>query len=245
MKLKIVTPIVVDKAECERRTKGYKPALRKNTKIKVVSIKQGPTYLDYYFEHLESEYGVLLEGEKAEKEGYDAIIPDCVFDPATKALKGKLDIPVVAPLETAIHIAVTLGKKFSVLGLDDNMSKILEDRVKEYGLGDKLASVRSMGITYQELIGGHSEQIILKKVIKSGRLAVEEDEADVIVLGCTCTFGREIMQKKLGVPVIEPGVLAAKLAEVFLDINLKQSKKAYPASTKKYEKRFPLRLDKT
>ncbi|MFH0814047.1 MAG: hypothetical protein V2A69_14600 [Pseudomonadota bacterium] len=38
--------------------------------------------------------------------------------------------------------------------------------------------------------------------------------------------------KDYGVPILEPGAIAAKMAEMLVDLGLKQSKRAYPTPTK-------------
>ena len=38
--------------------------------------------------------------------------------------------------------------------------------------------------------------------------------------------------KDYGVPILEPGVVAAKMAELLVDLGLTQSKRAFPTPTK-------------
>ncbi len=38
--------------------------------------------------------------------------------------------------------------------------------------------------------------------------------------------------KDYGVPILEPGAVAAKMAEMLVDLGLSQSKRAYPTPTK-------------
>jgi allantoin racemase len=53
-----------------------------------------------------------------------------------------------------------------------------------------------------------------QKLMEAGRLAVEQDGAESLVLGCTLEFGFfEKMQKELNVPVIDPSMAALKQAE--------------------------------
>ena len=58
------------------------------------------------------------------------------------------------------------------------------------------------------------EQATARRFRQVGREAVERDGAEVLVLGCTATFGfyREL-QAELGVPVIDPMIAALKTAE--------------------------------
>ena len=235
LKIKAVTPVVVPPKECRRREEGTKrdAGLRPNTEIRFVSIRNGPRYLLYFSELLSSDYNVMLEASKAEKEGYDAVQPDCTFDPAVKVLKELLNIPVVGPLECSVHIASMLGRKFSILVNDIKMAKFYEERVREYGLADKLASIRESSITLEDLgihSGKQDVETIKKKISVAGEKAILEDDADVIILPCTDIFGlKDLFMEKYGVPVLEPGPIATKMAETLFDLGLKQSKKAYPS----------------
>ena len=186
MKIKAVMPVVVPEEECRRREQGvYQEAgLHPDTKIEFVRIPKGPGYLSYYTECLDSDYNVFLEAAKAEQEGYDALQPDCVFDPAAKPLKEVLNIPVVAPLECAIHVASLLGRKFSILINEEEMIKFVEDKVKDYEFEHKVASILVTGITFEELgfvTGKRDKAAIDRKLIAAGKIAIEEDGADVVI----------------------------------------------------------------
>lgn len=53
-----------------------------------------------------------------------------------------------------------------------------------------------------------------RRIIEQAFLAVEEDGAEAIILGCTIEFGFfEQVQREVGVPVIDPVVAAFKMAE--------------------------------
>lgn len=186
MKIKAVAPVVVPQEECRKRERGvYKDAgLRPDTKIEFVTIPKGPDYLSYYTECLDSDYNVFLEACKAEKEGYDAVQPDCVFDPAVKPLKEVLNIPVVAPLECSIHLASLLGRKMSIMINEEEMIKFVDDKVKDYGFEHKVASVLVTGITFEELgfaTGTPDKNAINRKLRATGKRAIEEDGADVLI----------------------------------------------------------------
>jgi Asp/Glu/hydantoin racemase len=61
------------------------------------------------------------------------------------------------------------------------------------------------------------------------RKAIEEDGADVILLGSTTMHQSHAwLAERLPVPVINPGPLTYKLAELALGLGLKHSRKAYP-----------------
>ncbi|MCB1744963.1 MAG: aspartate/glutamate racemase family protein, partial [Gammaproteobacteria bacterium] len=61
------------------------------------------------------------------------------------------------------------------------------------------------------------------------RRLVDEDGAQAIVLGCGATTGLAArLGRDLGVPVLDPGLVAAKYAEMLVGLGLSQSKKAFP-----------------
>ena len=61
--------------------------------------------------------------------------------------------------------------------------------------------------------------------------AIEEDGADVIILGSTTMHqSHGYLTEKLDVPVINPGPLTYKKVEMLLGSNLTHSRKAYPVS---------------
>lgn len=186
MKIKAITPVVVPEEECRKRERGVTQhaGLKPDTKVEFSSIRKGPPYLSYYTECLDSDYNVFLEGCNAEKEGYDAVQPDCVFDPALKPLKEVLNIPVAAPLECSIHVASVLGRKFSVLINEESMVKFIEEKVREYGLDNKLASVRVIDVLFEELgfaTGTPDMRAIHRKLKAAGIKAIEQDGADVLI----------------------------------------------------------------
>lgn len=80
----------------------------------------------------------------------------------------------------------------------------------------------------QELLEG-KEEIVFSKLEEAGRKAIEEDGASVLILGSTTMHqSHNYLQENLPVPVLNPGVVAYKLCEMFLQLDLSHSKQAYP-----------------
>ena len=80
-----------------------------------------------------------------------------------------------------------------------------------------------------ELLAG-KEEVIFKKLEQASLAAINEDGADVIVLGSTTMHqSHGYLAKVLPVPVINPGLICYKLCEVFLETGLTHSKHAFPS----------------
>jgi len=88
-----------------------------DTLIDVVNITKGPESLECTYDEVLAEMFTLLEAEKAPEEGFDGVIIYCVSDPALRAAKEKLDIPVVGLGEPSYHLASMLGSSFSVIAV--------------------------------------------------------------------------------------------------------------------------------
>jgi allantoin racemase len=98
------------------------------------------------------------------------------------------------------------------------------------GLASLLASVRGIGLSVMDL--AKQKPGALDKAADAARVAVEQDGADVLVLGCmSMAFLPGICEdlgRKVGVPVVNPVVAALKTAEAVASMKLAHSKAAWP-----------------
>jgi allantoin racemase len=198
-----------------------------NTEIDIVNIKKGPESIEQIYDEAWAALPTLLEAEKAEKEGYDAIIDYCFGDPALEALKEAINIPVVGLNEPSIHLASLLGRRFSIIGVGGKEAKgLMHDKVAHYGLDKKLASIRMTDIRVLDIKKEFNK--LVEALTEEGRKAIEEDGAEVLVLGCGSLLNiAEILRKRLNVPVIDSGLAALKIVEDLVKLNLSHSKKAH------------------
>ncbi len=186
---------------------------------------------DSYHDMLLMDWTVFQEGVTAEDEGYDAVLIDTVSDSGVAALRSRLSIPVIGPGAAAFGAAMLLGKRFTVLTMWPQWFPLYEKTLTEYGLWDRVASLRSIETRpdVADLLAG-KEEVIFAKLKAEAEAAIAADGADVIVLGSTTMHqSAAYLAKHLAVPVINPGLIAYKQLEVLLELGLTHSKKAYPA----------------
>ena len=216
MKILFINPIGTDAFD-KHMLKTINEVKRPDAKVKVVHLKKGPVHLEYhYYEHL--NLGETLEWVRwAEKEGFDAVVVGCFYDPGIREARELVSIPVVFPAETTMHVAATLGHKFSIIVGRRKWIPRMESNVYIYGLEKKLASFRTIEFTVPRM--GEEPEKLKKAILTEARKAIEEDGAEVIVLGCTgeAGFMKELI-KKLKVPVLDPVVTAWKYAEIMADL---------------------------
>ena len=140
----------------------------------------------------------------------DAVIIACHCDPNLDVIKEITDRPVIGIGEASMRIACLLGHRFSILQTTEESIPIKKALVEKYRLQSALASVRAPC----EMPPGCSDE---DKYLAAARVAVAEDRADVIVLGCAGLTGLDKrLQKELGVPVLDGVVCSLILASSLL-----------------------------
>ncbi|RWU19296.1 hydrogenase expression protein HupH [Pseudomonas alkylphenolica] len=203
---------------------------RPDIEVSFVGAGQVMTLADSYYDMALMEMAVIEAGIRAEEEGFDAVCINTVSDSGLAALRSRLSIPVLAPGLAAFHTACMLGQRFSVLTMWSRWYPLYRKTLREYGLEARLASIRSIDVRpdTEALLQG-KEEVVFGKLLAAARLAIEEDGADVIVLGSTTMHqAHAYLAEHLPVPVLNPGVIAYKQCELLLDLGLSHSKAAYP-----------------
>jgi allantoin racemase len=80
----------------------------------------------------------------AEKEGFDAAIIICFYDPLLRELRTAVDIPVVGLAEASMHMANIIGDKFGIISFTNQSSSDTEKMVEAYGLSQKCVGIAPM-----------------------------------------------------------------------------------------------------
>jgi len=231
-RIKIIIPVPMDAAAAANRSAQLPDHLKlPGFETEFVPVARGASLADSAYDVMLMDFSVTAAGIRAQEEGYDAVCIDTVSDAGLAALRSRLDIPVVGPGMSAFHMACMLGKRFSIITMWDEWFPLYEKTLTEYQLWPRVASLRSIKTRpdLQELLAG-KEDVVFAKLEAQARLAIEEDGADVIVLGSTTMHqSHAYLSERLPVPVINPGLVSYKLCELMLTLGLKPSRKAYPA----------------
>ncbi len=75
----------------------------------------------------------------------------------------------------------------------------------------------------------HDAAIAELSIVDAGMRCIEEDGADVILLGSTTMHqAHAYLAERLAVPVINPGPLTSKLAQAAIALRLSHSRRAFP-----------------
>jgi allantoin racemase len=190
-----------------------------------------------YLEAL-NEQQVCEAALTAEREGFDAVAIGCFFDPALRALRSLVEIPVVSLAESCMLTACSIGRAFGLVTLCVDEVDHLRDVAGSYGLAARLASVVGLtpGIDEHDLEGSDAEAgPILQNAERACRQVIEAG-ADVIIPGDGVLnefLVRHQVTEVDGVPVLDSlGVLfhhAEMLAKLHRSTGLTASRRQYYA----------------
>ena len=176
-----------------------------------------PKFIETYADASQAAPGMirlLRENEKA----YDGFIVACHSDPNLDVLKEFTTKPVVGIGEASMKIASMLGHKFSVISDTSHSIPNKEDLARKYHLDRALASVRAP----QEKNKKNSKKTIYTEV---ARKAVENDAAEVIVLGCAGLTGLDkSLEANVGAPVLDGIVCALIIISGLIQYGVSTSK---------------------
>jgi len=174
-------------------------------KIACKATPGAPRFIETYEDEIKAAPG-MIQLIRENEENYDAFVIACHCDPNLEVMKEIIKKPVVGIGEASMKMASMLGHSFSVISSTRHSIPNKEALVRKYHLQDALASVRAPE-------DEKSERIDLDKYTKAAQAAIEEDRAEVIVLGCAGMTGLDKhIEEKLGVPVLDGVVCALIIA---------------------------------
>ena len=182
-----------------------------------------PEFIETYEDQVKSAPG-MMQLLKENEGNYDAFIVACHCDPNLDTMKEISTKPVVGIGEASMKIASMLGHRFSVISASLHSIPNKEALIRKYHLQDVVASI----IAPLDETKGYDDE---ESIIQAAKAAIEEDMAEVIVLGCAGMAGLDKrLQKKLGVPVLDGVVCALIIAAglVRYDVSISKIRRYNP-----------------
>lgn len=197
-------------------------AAETGTEIVPLSPRFGVRSVDTSFEGYLAAVAVM-DVVTAYEGAYDAVVMAGFADYGRDGLQELISQPVLEICEASAHVAMMIGRSYSVVTTLQRSVAAVEDRLRISGLDSRCASVRATDLTTREVDEDPTGSA--EAVLREARHAVEDDRAEVICLGCAGLAGIESqIESSLGVPVIDGVAAAVKLAEALVGLGLRTSK---------------------
>lgn len=227
--------ICVIHVNCEELSRDYTGligqnldrAKRKDTQIvhKYVGHLRRASDTVLAFPILLNKIDVVQRAVEAQADGCDAVLVACSGDPGVTEARTLLDIPMVGPMEAALHLAAQYGRKIGVVtALDPSWAEYCETMVDMAGLTSRLAGVESIDIPSPvAFTEGFTNPAPVRDAIVRAAQKLVSRGANVIVLG---SAGLSVMASntglaevpEMGVPILDTISVGLKFAEMRVDL---------------------------
>jgi len=199
----------------------------------------GPSSIEGEYDEVLAGPGVVFKCIQAEKDGFDAIFVNCFGDPAVHAAREAVKIPVFGGFEPAVMYALGIADKIGIVTVLPQVVPLIRGNIAKAGLGDRLVSLRYVNIP---VLGLHDLDDLVAGLVKESIKAIEEDGAEMILLGCTAMVGvkeqveESLAEKGYDIILIELAQAALVMLETFVRMGLTQSARTYMPPTDKLRK---------
>jgi Asp/Glu/hydantoin racemase len=227
MKLLVINPNISEDVTALIESEARRSA-SPGTSLVVRTAGHGVEYIETRFESLIAA-GAVAEiiaehtsgagATDADPDGgpIDGVVVAAFGDPGMPALKELADVPVIGITEAALCAAALQGQRFSIIAISDRIRPWYRDCVEHFGLGGRLASIRSINESLNGI--GSVQQDFKETLLALSRQAVAEDGADVVILAGAPLAGlaREL-RGQIPVPVVDGISAGIRMAEAIVEL---------------------------
>ena len=204
--------------------------LSPDTELSTSQIKVGTPSIECAYDEVLCSPDILRLCKEAEEEGCDAIFINCYGDPAVRAAREYVNIPVFGGFEPSMFLCMGLADKIAIVTMMKNVIPLAESNVAKEHFDGRICCVRAIGIPVEEL---SQHDRVVDALVRESLEAIRVDGGQAISLGCTAMVGvaedvRDALKKNgYEIPVIEAAQAAVMLLEVEARMHLLQSRITY------------------
>jgi Asp/Glu/hydantoin racemase len=165
----------------------------------------------------------------AAENGYDAVISSNTFDPGVDGGRLAVDIPVIGPLRTAMHAALTLADRVGVTVPLASHVPYTRRILRSYGLEHFVTGIKPIGV-YGTDIKSRKKEIfdITAGLIRS---LIDEGAEIIVPLGGALipyVVDPADLTAATGVQVLNTKAVCVRFAEMCVNFKMTQSALTYP-----------------
>jgi Asp/Glu/hydantoin racemase len=165
----------------------------------------------------------------AAENGYDAVISSNTFDPGVDGGRLAVDIPVIGPLRTAMHAALTLADRVGITVPLASHLPYTRRILRSYGLENFVSEIKPIGIYGKDIKSRKAEIFdITTKLIRS---LIDEGAEIIVPLGGALipyVVDPADLTAATGVQVLNTKAICVRFAEMCVNFKMTQSALTYP-----------------
>lgn len=229
IKIKNIIPVTGDVITPEM-VEYIRKYLSPDTELISSQIKEGPPSIECAYDEAICAPDVLRLCREAEEEGCDAIFINCYGDPAVRAAREYVNIPVFGGFEPSLFLCMGLADNIAIITVMKNVLPMLEGNTARAHFDGRVCCVRSIDIPVEDL---KQHDKVVAALVEESVKAINENGAQAVSLGCTAMVDvaedvqAALKERGYEIPVIEAAQAAVMLLEVEARMHLLQSRITY------------------
>jgi allantoin racemase len=224
MKIKVIIPVSTDKWNASVKA-DYVQSKQPETIIEIVHLQHGPEAIQSEYDEAKAATHVLEEVSKTPPEHYDAIIIYCFSDPGLSGAREISTIPVLGIGESSQLFTMSLADCCGIITTLEQSVPRIRRKIWARGFSKRFLSIRPLGIPVLEY---DQHERVANRALEVARHMIEQEGIEALILGCGSLLGvKEQIRAAFAIPVIEPGLIALKHAEMLIGLELSPSKRSY------------------
>jgi allantoin racemase len=173
--------------------------------------------------------------QKAETDGYDALVPFGTLDAGVELARNLVRLPIVGAGQSVLHLGAQLSSRLGVIAYEDKSIPFMRKQMHAWRVADSVVAIRGIGIPLPE--STKSRGAMRERFIKVARDLIDNNDAEIIVpMGVTMVpvqYSPKEFEEELGVPVMDALKTSIQTAEMMVRMGLTHSSKTYPPATTK------------
>lgn len=165
----------------------------------------------------------------AAENGYDAVVSSNTFDPGVDGGRLAVDIPVIGPLRTSVHAALTLADRVGITVPLASHVPYTRRILRSLGLEGFIVGIKPIGVYGADVKSRKNE--IFDTTTKLIRSLVDEGAEIIVPLGGALipyVVDPADLAKATGVQVINTKIVCIRFAEMCVTFGMTQSAITYP-----------------
>lgn len=209
-RVRVVSPLHASEADLARRRRRYGAHAGPGTEVTVDNLVGGPATLDTAGDVLESAAAIFRQARGLTRADCDAILIDCVFDPAVEELREATGLPVFGPTRTTLPLLGLVAGPFALVARTERQCALLGETVARGAPIRARARAYALGLGYQEAQEPGRFEAAMCAQLRRARA----DGAEAVLLGSTTMAVTDPMREAAGgVPLFMPGLVALRVME--------------------------------
>jgi allantoin racemase len=217
--------------ETERRRQAVLECASPGTQIEFEVVR------GTFFKRSNSQANALTVGplvgesaQKAEAQGFEAVVPFGTLDVGVELARNLVRIPVVGAGQSVLHLGAQLSDRLGVVSYEDKSIPFMRKNMRAWGVDHYVVAIRAINIP---LADSTKERASMReRFIDVARYLIDQAGAEVIVpMGVTMVpvhYPAADFSAELGVPVLDALAASIQTAEMMVRMGVTHSAKTYP-----------------